>query len=216
MKLLRYGPAGAEKPGVLDSHGVIRDLSDHIADVCPGTLSPDTLERLKRLALDDLPTVSGDPRIGPCVGGVPNFHCIGLNYADHAAEAGMATPTEPILFSKATSCICGPDDGITIPRGSRKTDWEVELGVVISTRASYVDEARALSHVAGYCIVNDVSGASLSARKYRSVGQGQKRRYLRPDGTVARHRRRGRGIRKAWICGWRSMGSDARTATRTP
>ena len=168
MKLLRYGPAGAERPGALDADGVIRDLSAHVDDICPGNLSPDILERLQNLVLADLPAISADQRIGPCVGAVPNFHCIGLNYADHAAEAGMEPPSEPILFSKATSCICGPDDGITIPQGSEKTDWEVELGVVIGTRASYVSATQALSHVAGYCTVNDVS-----ERAYQLEGTGQ-------------------------------------------
>ena len=168
MKLLRYGPAGAEKPGVLDGEGAIRDLSAHLGDINPGNLSPAGLERIRGLTPEDLPVVAGDHRVGPCVGEVPNFHCIGLNYADHAAEAGMQAPAEPILFSKATSCICGPNDGIIIPRGSEKTDWEVELGVVIGTRASYVSKENALSHVAGYCTVNDVS-----ERAYQLEGTGQ-------------------------------------------
>lgn len=168
MKLLRYGPAGAEKPGVLDGEGAIRDLSAHLGDINPGNLSPAGLERIRGLTPEDLLVVAGDHRVGPCVGEVPNFHCIGLNYADHAAEAGMQAPAEPILFSKATSCICGPNDGIIIPRGSEKTDWEVELGVVIGTRASYVSEENALSHVAGYCTVNDVS-----ERAYQLEGTGQ-------------------------------------------
>ena len=168
MKLLRYGPAGAEKPGVLDDEGVIRDLSGHIDDINPASLTPASLDRIRGLAPEDLPRVDDGQRVGPCVGRVPNFHCIGLNYADHAAEAGMQKPAEPILFSKATSCICGPDDGIVIPRGSEKTDWEVELGVVIGTRASYVSEEDALSQVAGYCIVNDVS-----ERAYQLESTGQ-------------------------------------------
>ena len=168
MKLLRYGPAGAEKPGVLDDEGVIRDLSGHIDDINPASLTPASLDRIRGLAPEDLPRVDDGQRVGPCVGGVPNFHCIGLNYADHAAEAGMQKPAEPILFSKATSCICGPDDGIVIPLGSEKTDWEVELGVVIGTRASYVSEEDALSQVAGYCIVNDVS-----ERAYQLESTGQ-------------------------------------------
>lgn len=168
MKLLRYGPAGAEKPGVLDGEGAIRDLSGHIDDINPASLTPAALDRFRGLAPEDLPLVADGQRVGPCVGGVPNFHCIGLNYADHAAEAGMQKPAEPILFSKATSCICGPDDGIVIPRGSEKTDWEVELGVVIGTRTSYVSEEDALSQVAGYCIVNDVS-----ERAYQLESTGQ-------------------------------------------
>ena len=168
MKLLRYGSAGAEKPGVLDGEGGIRDLSGHIDDINPASLTPASLDRIRGLAPEDLPLVPAGQRVGPCVGGVPNFHCIGLNYADHAAEAGMQKPAEPILFSKATSCICGPDDGIVIPRGSEKTDWAVELGVVISTLASYVSEEDALSQVAGYCIVNDVS-----ERAYQLESTGQ-------------------------------------------
>ena len=168
MKLLRYGRAGAEKPGVLDSAGAIRDLSGHIVDITPDNLSPQVLTRLRELGLEDLPVVSADQRIGACVAQVANFHCIGLNYVDHAAESGMEPPVEPILFSKATSCICGPHDGIILPLGSEKTDWEVELGVVIGSRASYVSEADALSYVAGYCTVNDVS-----ERAYQLEGTGQ-------------------------------------------
>lgn len=168
MKLLRYGPVGAEKPGVLDGQGIIRDLSAHIDDVNPSNLGPDSLASLRRLSLDELPVVSNDQRIGPCVADSPNFHCIGLNYADHAAESGMEPPSEPILFSKATSCISGPNDGIVIPSGSKKTDWEVELCVVIGSRASYVSEAQAPSHVAGYCVANDVS-----ERAYQLENTGQ-------------------------------------------
>ena len=154
MKYLRYGEAGAEKPGVLDREGRIRDLSGVIPD-----LSGDVLGRLDALdvAVEDLPAVEGAPRIGPCVGGVGKFMCIGLNYSDHAAEAGMDPPPEPILFMKATSAICGPNDPLRLPRGSVKTDWEVELGVVIGKPAKYISEAEALDHVAGYCAVNDVS-----------------------------------------------------------
>jgi len=157
MKLLRYGQPGRERPGVLDAEGAIRDLSDHVPDISGATLSPEGLARLAALDLDSLPKVDGAPRIGPCVGAVPKFICIGLNYADHAAESGLDVPPEPVIFFKATSAICGPDDDVRIPRGSVKSDWEVELGVVIGSRASYVDEADALDHVAGYCIVNDLS-----------------------------------------------------------
>jgi len=157
MKLLRYGQPGRERPGVLDAEGAIRDLSDHVPDISGATLSPEGLARLAALDLDSLPKVDGAPRIGPCVGAVPKFICIGLNYADHAAESGLDVPPEPVIFFKATSAICGPDDDVRIPRDSVKSDWEVELGVVIGSRASYVDEADALDHVAGYCIVNDLS-----------------------------------------------------------
>jgi len=154
MKYLRYGETGAEKPGVLDREGRIRDLSGVIPD-----LSGDVLGRLDALdvAVEDLPAVEGTPRIGPCVAGVGKFMCIGLNYSDHAAEAGMEPPSEPILFMKATSAICGPNDPLRLPKGSVKTDWEVELGVVIGKPAKYISEAEALDHVAGYCAVNDVS-----------------------------------------------------------
>ena len=157
MKLLRYGPVGHEKPGLLDAEGKIRDLSAHIDDIAGDTLTPDGLARLAALDAAALPLAEGDPRIGPCVGRVGKFICIGLNYADHAAESGLAVPSEPVVFNKWTSAICGPDDDIEIPRGSTKTDWEVELGIVIGKGGRYIDEADALSHVAGYCVINDVS-----------------------------------------------------------
>ncbi len=157
MKLLRYGNPGEEKPGLLDADGTIRDLSGVITDVGGETLLPENLSHLAGLDPQSLPEVSGNPRLGPCVQGVGKFVCIGLNYADHAAESGMQVPPEPVIFFKATSAICGPDDDVRIPRGSEKTDWEVELGVVIGKPAKYVDEAQALEHVAGYCVVNDLS-----------------------------------------------------------
>ena len=157
MKLLRYGPVGHEKPGLLDAEGKIRDLSAHIDDIAGDTLTPDGLARLAALDAAALPLAEGDPRIGPCVGRVGKFICIGLNYADHAAESGLPVPSEPVVFNKWTSAICGPDDDIEIPRGSTKTDWEVELGIVIGKGGRYIDEADALSHVAGYCVINDVS-----------------------------------------------------------
>ncbi|WP_136644858.1 fumarylacetoacetate hydrolase family protein [Tabrizicola sp. YIM 78059] len=155
MKLLRYGPKGQEKPGLLDASGTIRDLSAHVADLSGAVLTD--LDRLKAIDPATLPRVEGSPRLGPCVGGTGKFICIGLNYADHAAESGLQVPPEPVIFMKATSAICGPDDPILIPRGSQKTDWEVELGVVIGKPAKYISEDRALSHVAGYCVINDVS-----------------------------------------------------------
>ncbi|WP_420411363.1 fumarylacetoacetate hydrolase family protein [Roseibium sp.] len=166
MKLLRYGPAGAEKPGLLDNDGRIRDLSGFIEDLSGNALAD--MSWLEDLDVDALPQVDGNPRLGPCVAGTGKFMCIGLNYADHAAESGMDVPSEPVLFMKATSAICGPNDPIIIPRGSVKTDWEVELGVVIGKAAKYVDEAQALSHVAGYCVVNDVS-----EREFQIERQGQ-------------------------------------------
>ncbi len=157
MKLLRYGPKGAEKPGILASDGSVRDLSGVVDDISGDTLGDVVLEKLRALDLASLPLVDGNPRIGPCVGNVGKFICIGLNYADHAAESGMELPAEPVIFFKATSAIAGPDDTVEIPRGSVKTDWEVELGVVIGKEAKYVSEAEAIDHVAGYCVVNDLS-----------------------------------------------------------
>ena len=157
MKLLRYGPVGQEKPGLLDASGVIRDLSGVITDVNGANLGEDTLTKLRALDVNTLPKVDGSPRIGACVGSIGKFVCIGLNYADHAAEAGMPIPAEPVVFNKWTSAVVGPNDDVRIPRDSVKTDWEVELGVVIGKAASYVSEADALSYVAGYCVINDVS-----------------------------------------------------------
>ncbi|MDO5641106.1 MAG: ureidoglycolate lyase [Paracoccus sp. (in: a-proteobacteria)] len=157
MKLLRFGPKGQEKPGILDDEGQIRDLSGHVDDIAGAVLTPEGLARIKALDIAALPVVTGTPRIGPCVGQVGKFICIGLNYADHAAETGAEVPSEPVVFNKWTSAICGPDDDIEIPRGSVKTDWEVELGVIIGKGGRYIDEKDALSHVAGYCVINDVS-----------------------------------------------------------
>jgi 2-keto-4-pentenoate hydratase/2-oxohepta-3-ene-1,7-dioic acid hydratase in catechol pathway len=168
VKLLRYGPPGAEKPGLLDSSGGIRDLSGVIPDLAGESLYPDALARLAAIDPSSLPRVDAGARIGPCVAGVGKFICVGLNYSDHAAESGMAVPSEPILFMKATSAICGPNDGIVIPRGSQKTDWEVELGVIIGKPARYVSDADGLSHVAGYCVIND-----LSERALQLEGTGQ-------------------------------------------
>jgi ureidoglycolate lyase len=157
MKLLRYGEKGSEKPGLLDEDKQIRDLSGHVADIAGQALGPETLARLAALDPRSLPLVTGQPRIGACVGQVGKFICIGLNYADHAAESNMDVPKEPIIFNKWTSAICGPNDDVQIPRGSLKTDWEVELGVVIGKGGRYIDEANAMEHVAGYCVINDVS-----------------------------------------------------------
>ena len=157
MKLLRYGPAGQEKPGLLDRDGTIRDLSGVVRDIDGAALAPAALDRLRRLDPASLPAVSGSPRLGPCVGSISKIVAIGLNYRLHAQEAGMPIPAEPIFFLKAISSICGPNDDTIIPQGSVKTDYEVELGIVIGTRANYVSEADARRHVAGYCVVNDVS-----------------------------------------------------------
>ena len=157
MKLLRYGPAGGERPGLLDDAGLIRDLSGHLTDLTPDALSPESLARLASLDLSGLPIVDGRPRLGSPVTGVGKFLCIGLNYSDHAAESNMPVPEEPVIFMKATTCIQGPDDEVMLPRGANKADWEVELGVVIGKRARYVDVEQALEHVAGYVLVNDLS-----------------------------------------------------------
>ncbi len=157
MKLLRYGPAGQEKPGLLDATGTIRDLSGQVDDIAGEALSDTSLDILRGLNPETLPVVDSAQRIGPCVGNVGKFICIGLNYADHAAESGMDLPEEPVIFFKATSAIMGPNDTVEIPRNSVKTDWEVELGVVIGKAAKYVSEDEALDHVAGYCVVNDLS-----------------------------------------------------------
>ena len=157
MKLLRYGPAGQEKPGLLDRDGRIRDLSGTVRDIDGESLAPAALDRLRRLDPASLPLVPGNPRLGPCVGHVPKLVAIGLNYRDHAAETGSPIPKEPIIFMKATSCITGPNDEVVIPKGSQKTDWEVELGIVIGSVARYVTVPEARRCVAGYCIVNDVS-----------------------------------------------------------
>ena len=168
MKLVRVGAAGQEKPGIVAGDGSIRDLSGLVGDVNGAMLADGTLERLRGVDAMTLPVLAGDLRFGPCVGGVGKFICIGLNYADHAAESGAAVPVEPVVFMKATSAIMGANDDVVIPRGSEKTDWEVELGVVIGKAAKYVTEADALSYVAGYCVVND-----LSERAFQLEGTGQ-------------------------------------------
>ena len=168
MKLLRYGPDGAEKPGMLDSDGAIRDLSGLVSDIAGEAITPEGLNKLGAVEPASLPKVDGNPRIGPCVGDVGKFMCIGLNYSDHAAETGGEVPSEPILFMKANSAITGPNDDVIIPRGSVQTDWEVELGFVIGKPGKHISEADAMSHIAGYCVVNDVS-----EREFQIRMQGQ-------------------------------------------
>ncbi|HEY4844038.1 MAG TPA: fumarylacetoacetate hydrolase family protein [Terriglobales bacterium] len=168
MKLLRYGLPGREKPGLLADDGQIRDLSGMIPDLAGESLLPESIQKLRHTDVTRLPVVPGKSRLGPCVSSVGKFVCIGLNYSDHAKEAGMPIPAEPVIFMKATSAICGPDDDVVIPRGSTKMDWEVELGVVIGKPGKYIAEADALSHVAGYCVVNDVS-----ERAFQIDGTGQ-------------------------------------------
>ena len=168
MKLLRYGPVGAEKPGILDDQGQIRCLAEHVGDISGDVISKDGLAKIAKIDLSTLPIIDDSTRIGACVTNVGKFICIGLNYSDHAAETGNPIPEEPIIFMKATTAICGPNDDVEIPRGSEKTDWEVELGVVIGKRAKYVSKEDALSHVAGYCVINDVS-----ERAYQIERSGQ-------------------------------------------
>jgi ureidoglycolate lyase len=165
MKLLRYGPRGAEKPGLLDAEGKVRSLEGHIDDVAGIVLTNQGIAKLAAIDVAGLPLVSEPGRLGPCVARTGKFICVGLNYADHAAETGAAIPEEPILFMKATSAITGPDDNVIIPRPSKKTDWEVELGVVIGDEARYVTQADAMSHVAGYCLINDVSEREFQAER---------------------------------------------------
>jgi 2-keto-4-pentenoate hydratase/2-oxohepta-3-ene-1,7-dioic acid hydratase in catechol pathway len=173
MKLLRYGPVGAEKPGMLDADGAIRDLSAVVRDIDGFALSPTAIAMLKGIDATTLPKVAGTPRIGACVARPVNFVCIGLNYADHAAETGAAIPKEPIVFLKSLGAYAGPNDDVVIPRGSKKTDWEVELGVVIGTKASYVPEHAAMDHVAGYCVVNDVSEREFQSERGGTWDKGK-------------------------------------------
>ncbi|MCF8467232.1 MAG: ureidoglycolate lyase [Sneathiella sp.] len=182
MKLLRYGPLGNEKPGLLDDVGNIRDLSGIVTDIAGDVLTDAGIKKLATVDPLSLPLVGGTPRIGPCVGGIGKFVCIGLNYSDHAAEAGQPVPTEPIVFMKATSAVCGPNDNIEIPRTSKKTDWEVELGVVIGKRAKYVTEEEALRHVAGYCTVNDVSERHFQSERLGQWTKGKSHDTFGPIG----------------------------------
>ena len=180
MKLVRYGARGAEKPGMLDANGGLRDLSAHVPDIAGAVLTD--LDRLRALDPTSLPLVEGTPRLGACVGGVGKFICIGLNYSDHAAESGMAVPPEPVIFAKYTSAICGPHDPILIPRGSEKTDWEVELAFVIGKPGKYIAQADALSHVAGYCVVNDVSERAFQTERSGQWSKGKSSDNFGPTG----------------------------------
>ncbi|MDC1427881.1 fumarylacetoacetate hydrolase family protein [Rhodospirillaceae bacterium] len=182
MKLLRYGPIGAEKPGILDDNGEIRDLSGIVDDIDPSALSDRVLQKLRDADLSKLSIVSGDPRVGACVGNIGKMICIGLNYSDHAAETGATPPPEPIIFMKVNSAICGPNDDVRIPKTSEKTDWEVELGFVIGKEAKYVSEVNAMEHVAGYCIVNDVSERSFQAERSGQWTKGKSCDTFGPTG----------------------------------
>lgn len=168
MKLVRHGKAGQERPGILDRHGRVRDLGEVLRDVDGRTFAAETIKMLRELDVDALPLVAEGERLGPCIAGVGKILCIGLNYSDHAAESGMEVPPEPVVFMKATTAISGPDDDVLLPRGSTKTDWEVELAVVIGRRARYVEQADAMAHVGGYCVIND-----LSEREYQLERSGQ-------------------------------------------
>lgn len=182
MKFLRYGEVGQEKPGILDAEGNIRDLSAHISDLSGAALAPEALAKLSELDVNSLPKVEGNPRLGPCVAGTGKFICVGLNYADHAAESGMAVPPEPVIFMKATSAIVGPNDDLIIPRGSEKTDWEVELGIVIGKTAKYVSEEDALDYVAGYCTVHDVSERAFQTERAGQWTKGKSCDTFGPTG----------------------------------
>jgi 2-keto-4-pentenoate hydratase/2-oxohepta-3-ene-1,7-dioic acid hydratase in catechol pathway len=182
MKLLRFGPKGMERPGLMDADGRIRDLSGLVGDIGGETLSDTGLERLRGIDTAKLPEVDPSVRLGPCVAGVGKFICIGLNYSDHAAETGATVPSEPIIFMKATSAICGPNDPVIVPRGSQKTDWEVELAFVIGMRAKYVAEADAFDYVAGYCVVNDVSERAFQTERQGQWTKGKSADHFGPTG----------------------------------
>ncbi|MBX7200093.1 MAG: fumarylacetoacetate hydrolase family protein [Rhodospirillaceae bacterium] len=173
MKLLRYGPAGQEKPGLCDQSGAVRDLSQYVIDIGPETLAPAELARLSKIDPNALPKVSGNPRLGVPVGGIRKFIAIGLNYADHAAEAGLPIPAEPVVFTKAISCLSGPNDPVMLPKDAKKGDWEVELGIFIGRTARYVSEAEALDYVAGYALVNDVSERELQMERGGTWDKGK-------------------------------------------
>jgi 2,4-diketo-3-deoxy-L-fuconate hydrolase len=173
VKLVRYGAPGQEKPGMLDAAGRLRDLSAQVADIAGPVLSREGLDTLRALDPENLPLVEGEPRLGPCVGAVGKFLCIGLNYADHAAESGTTVPPEPVVFMKATSAIIGPDDDVVVPRGSTKTDWEVELGIVIGAPTKYVSEEDAPLHIAGYCLINDVSEREYQLERHGTWDKGK-------------------------------------------
>lgn len=182
MKFVRFGSAGAERPGLIDEAGALRDLSDLVSDIDHNLFDVAQSAKLNALNPSELPLVDGSPRLGPCFAGVRKIVCVGLNYTDHAAESKMPVPTEPILFLKPSSSICGPFDDVEIPRGSQKTDWEVELGVVIGRRAKYVSEAEAMEYVAGYCVVNDVSERAYQLERLGQWDKGKAHDTFAPIG----------------------------------
>jgi 2-keto-4-pentenoate hydratase/2-oxohepta-3-ene-1,7-dioic acid hydratase in catechol pathway len=215
MKLLRYGRPGREKPGLLDADGRIRDLSGVIDDLTPDQLAPGALAKLKKLKPAGLPLVRGKPRLGPPVAGIGKFICIGLNYADHAKEAGQPIPNEPIIFMKATTAVCGPNDPIIIPKGSKKTDWEVELGVVIGRTARYVAKEKALDCVAGYCTANDVSEREFQLERGGQWTKGKSADSFGPIGPwlVTRDEVKDPQKLKLWLAVNGSRVQDGSTAT---
>ena len=182
MKLLRHGEFGQEKPGIIDQDGKIRDLSKHISDINGNTISSDGLKKISAIDLSSLPIVPDNTRLGACVGSVGKFLCIGLNYSDHAAESGLPVPSEPILFSKATSAIVGPNDKVEIPRNSSETDWEVELGIIIGKKAKYIDEENAQDYIAGYCVINDVSERAFQIKREGQWTKGKSCDTFGPTG----------------------------------
>ena len=182
MKLLRHGEFGKEKPGIIDQEGKIRDLSDHITDINGDNINSESLKKIGSIDLSNLPIVSESTRLGACVGNIGKFLCIGLNYSDHAAESGLSVPSEPILFSKATSAIVGPNDNVEIPRNSVETDWEVELGIIIGKNAKYIVEANAEEYIAGYCVVNDVSEREFQLKKEGQWTKGKSCDTFGPTG----------------------------------
>jgi 2,4-diketo-3-deoxy-L-fuconate hydrolase len=173
MKLARYGSPGRERPALVAQDGSLRDLSDHVPDITGATISPEGLDRLRKFDAESLPRVTGSPRLGPCIGSSGKFLCIGLNYSDHAAETGAEVPPEPVIFTKAISAIIGPNDDVEIPRGSKKTDWEVELGLVIGKTAKYVSEEEAPAHIAGYCVINDLSEREFQLERHGTWDKGK-------------------------------------------
>ncbi len=182
MKLLRYGPAGQEKPGMLAADGTLRDLSGTVADIAGDVISPEGLERLRAIDPQSLPVVEGEPRLGPCVAGLQKIVCIGLNYSDHAAETGAEPPEEPIIFAKALNALCGPNDDVEMPRGSTALDWEVELAVIIGKKTKYVSEAEAMDHVAGFAIMNDVSERNFQTKRSGQWTKGKSHDTFGPLG----------------------------------
>ena len=201
MKLLRYGPVGAEKPGLLDAAGDIRCLADVVRDIDGYALSPAALKMIAGIDPKTLPKVDAGVRLGSCVARPVNYVCIGLNYADHAAEAGMPLPKEPIIFLKSLGALSGPNDDVKMPRGSKKLDWEVEFGIVIGKTARYVPEHLALDHVAGYCVCNDVSEREFQLERVGHLGQGQGLRHVRPDRPLGGDQGRGRRSAERVRCG---------------